>query len=125
MCNLIFFIVVRIFREIVRKLSRFIYKAMFYRDGSFICIGKGNEDWNDSAPHGAGRVMSRTKAKAVLTMKDFESSMQGIYTTSVNRNTLDEAPFAYKPFQEIMENIQDTVDIIKRLKPVYNFKAAE
>ena len=95
------------------------------RDGSFICIGKGNEDWNYSAPHGAGRVMSRTKAKAVLSMKDFESSMKGIYTTSVNRNTLDEAPFAYKPFQEIMENIQDTVDIVKRLKPVYNFKAAD
>lgn len=95
------------------------------RDGSFICIGKGNEDWNYSAPHGAGRLMSRTKAKENIRMDDFKASMKGIYTTSVNIKTLDEAPFAYKPYQEILDNVRDTVEVVKRLKPVYNFKAAE
>ena len=95
------------------------------RDGSFICIGKGNEDWNYSAPHGAGRLMSRTKAKENISMDDFKASMRGIYTTSVSKSTLDEAPFAYKPYHEILDNIRDTVEVVKRLKPVYNFKAAE
>jgi len=95
------------------------------RDGSLICAGKGNVEWNFSAPHGAGRIMSRSKAKKTFTLKEYEESMAGIYTTSVNRSTLDEAPMVYKPMEEIMENIRDTVDIVKILKPIYNYKAAE
>ena len=93
------------------------------RDGSILAFGKGNADWNYSAPHGAGRLMSRTKAKEKLTMEDFQKSMEGIYTTSVNYSTLDEAPMAYKPMKEILDNIQDTVEVYKILKPIYNFKA--
>ncbi len=93
------------------------------RDGSLICIGKGNEDWNYSAPHGAGRVMSRTRAKKVLDLNEFKETMEGIYTTSVSRKTLDECAFAYKPMDEIIENVGDTVDIIDRIVPIYNFKA--
>ncbi|HHV29989.1 RtcB family protein [Acetivibrio mesophilus] len=95
------------------------------RDGSLICIGKGNKDWNYSAPHGAGRLMSRSKAKEVITLKEFEASMEGIYSTTVNRSTLDECPMAYKPMEEIIENIRDTVEITDTIKPIYNFKAAE
>lgn len=95
------------------------------RDGSLICRGKGNPDYNYSAPHGAGRLMSRSKAKANLSMDDFKDSMKGIYTTSVNTSTIDESPMAYKPVDEILENIKDTVDILKVIKPVYNFKASE
>lgn len=95
------------------------------RDGSILAVGKGNEDWNCSAPHGAGRLLSRTKAKQVLTMSSFQESMSGIFTTSVSKNTLDEAPDAYKPMAEILENIRDTVDVVKIIKPIYNFKAAE
>lgn len=95
------------------------------RDGSLICIGKGNAEWNYSAPHGAGRVMSRTKAKKVLNLNEFKETMEGIYTTSVNRSTIDECAFAYKPMDEIIENIGDTVDIIDRIVPIYNFKAAD
>ena len=98
---------------------------MNMRDGSLICMGKGNEDWNHSAPHGAGRLMSRTAAKGQITLTQFEKAMEGIYSTTVNRSTLDEAPFAYKPMQEIVDNMGETVDIVKALKPVYNFKAAE
>jgi len=93
------------------------------RDGSIIAIGKGNEDWNNSAPHGAGRIMSRIKAKETFQLEDFIKSMEGIYTTSVVEETIDEAPFVYKPMQEIIENIQDTVEIQKIIKPIYNFKA--
>lgn len=93
------------------------------RDGSLICVGKGNDDWNQSAPHGAGRLCSRTESKKLTTLEQFEKSMEGIYTTSVSEHTLDESPFAYKPIEEIMENIKDTVDIVKRIIPVYNFKA--
>lgn len=93
------------------------------RDGSIIAIGKGNEDWNCSAPHGAGRIMSRMKAKEMFTLDEFEKSMQGIYTTSVVAETIDEAPFVYKSMQEIIENIKDTVEIQKIIKPIYNFKA--
>lgn len=93
------------------------------RDGSLICIGKGNEDFNFSAPHGAGRLMSRSKAKENISMQDFKASMDGIYTTSVDTSTLDEAPQAYKPMGEIIENIKDTVDIVSIIKPIYNFKA--
>ena len=98
---------------------------MNMRDGSLICIGKGNEDWNCSAPHGAGRIMSRTEAKKSITLTQYEKSMKGIYSSTVNRSTLDEAPFAYKPMDEIVANIGDTADIIKTIKPLYNFKAAE
>lgn len=93
------------------------------RDGSIIAIGKGNEDWNNSAPHGAGRIMSRMKAKETFKLDEFKKSMEGIYTTSVVEETIDEAPFAYKPMQEIIDNIKDTVEIEKIIKPIYNFKA--
>ena len=93
------------------------------RDGSIIAVGKGNKDWNQSAPHGAGRIMSRIKAKETFTLDEFEKSMKGIYTTSVSVETIDEAPFVYKPMQEIIDNIQDTVEIKKIIKPIYNFKA--
>jgi len=95
------------------------------RDGSLICIGKGNPDWNFSAPHGAGRLMSRSKAKEIVTMDEYRESMEGIFTTSVNQSTIDESPMAYKPMQEIIDNIQDTVEVIKIIKPIYNFKAGE
>ena len=98
---------------------------MNMRDGSLICIGKGNPDWNLSAPHGAGRLMSRTAAKDSFTLNQFKKSMEGIYSSTVNSSTLDEAPFAYKPMEEIITNVGDTVDIVKTVKPLYNFKAAE
>ena len=95
------------------------------RDGSLICIGKGNEDWNFSAPHGAGRLMSRSKAFESLTMEEYQKEMQGIYSTCVNASTLDESPMAYKSMDEIIENIEPTAEIVTRIKPVYNFKASE
>lgn len=93
------------------------------RDGSLICIGKGNADWNYSAPHGAGRLMSRSKAKELLSMDDYKESMKGIYSSSVNRSTLDEAPHAYKPMNMIINAIVDTADVIEVIRPIYNFKA--
>lgn len=93
------------------------------RDGSIIAIGKGNKDWNNSAPHGAGRIMSRRKAKESFRLEDFKESMKNIYSTSVVEDTIDEAPFVYKSMQEIIENIKDTVEIEKIIKPIYNFKA--
>ena len=93
------------------------------RDGSLICVGKGNEDWNFSAPHGAGRLMSRSKAKELINLEEYELSMNGIYSTSVCQSTLDEAPQAYKPMEEIIEAIKPTVDIIDIIKPEYNFKS--
>lgn len=95
------------------------------RDGSVIATGKGNPDWNYSAPHGAGRVMSRTKAKNSLNIEEYRAAMEGIYTTSVNENTLDEAPMVYKSLKDIIDVIHSTVDIIDIIKPVYNFKASE
>ncbi len=95
------------------------------RDGSLICIGKGNEDWNYSAPHGAGRLMSRTKARNSYTVSEFKKQMKGIYTTSVNAETLDECPMAYKGMDDIISNIGETAEIIKVIKPIYNFKAGE
>lgn len=95
------------------------------RDGSLICVGKGNEDWNFSAPHGAGRVMSRTQAKNSITLNQYKKMMEGIFTTSVKKETIDECPLAYKPMDEIIKNIGDTVEIIERIVPIYNFKAAE
>ena len=96
---------------------------MNMRDGSLICVGKGNPDWNYSAPHGAGRLMSRTEAKEEFSLNQYRRSMKGIYTTSVSFDTLDECPMAYKPMQSIVNNIGDTVDILRVIKPVYNFKA--
>lgn len=95
------------------------------RDGSLICIGKGNEDWNCSAPHGAGRVMSRMKAKRQLSMEEFKAQMSGIYSTTVSKETLDEAPMAYKTMDDIVNNINPTAHIEKIIKPIFNFKAAE
>ncbi|MGX2947190.1 RtcB family protein [Enterococcus alishanensis] len=95
------------------------------RDGAIIAKGKGNPDWNYSAPHGAGRVMSRKRAKELVNLKEFKDSMKGIYSTSVVESTLDESPFAYKEAQEIVDNIHDTVEILDVIKPVYNFKAKE
>lgn len=93
------------------------------RDGSLICTGKGNPDWNCSAPHGAGRVLSRGEAKATLTLSEFKRQMKGIYSTSVSRDTIDESPMAYKSIDDIISNIGDTVDINDIIKPIYNFKA--
>ena len=98
---------------------------MNMRDGSLICIGKGNPDWNYSAPHGAGRLMSRREARETVSMADYKQSMSGIYTTCVGRDTIDESAFAYKPMQFIIDNIKDTVDIVDIIKPIYNFKAGE
>ena len=98
---------------------------MNMKDGCIIGIGKGNDDWNQSAPHGAGRIMSRMKAKETLDLDDFKNSMEGIYTTSVSESTIDEAPMVYKPMDEIIENIKDTVEIERIIKPIYNFKASE
>jgi len=95
------------------------------RDGSLVCEGLGNYDWNYSAPHGAGRIMSRSKAFATLKMEDYEVAMQGIYSTSVNKQTLDESPMAYKNMDDIVANIGPTAKILKIIKPVYNYKAAE
>lgn len=95
------------------------------RDGSLVCIGKGNEDWNCSAPHGAGRVMSRMKAKKTLDLEEFKSEMFGIWSSTVNKDTLDEAPMAYKTMDDIVTNIGETAEIVKIIKPIYNFKAAE
>lgn len=95
------------------------------RDGSLLCKGKWNEDWNCSAPHGAGRILSRSEAKELISLDEFKKSMSGIYTTSVCKSTIDESPMAYKPMEEIMNCIKDTVEIMKILKPIYNYKAAE
>lgn len=95
------------------------------RDGSLVCIGRGNEEWNFSAPHGAGRLKSRRQAKESFTVSEFKKQMEGIYTTSVSKDTLDECPMAYKPMESILENIGATAEVIKRIVPIYNFKAQE
>lgn len=116
-------------RNILRKgavsaeKGKTILIPMNMKDGSLLCIGKGNEDWNYSAPHGAGRIMSRNKAKEQINVDEYKSSMDGIYSTSVCVETLDEAPQAYKPMEEIIECIKDTVNAIDVLKPIYNFKS--
>lgn len=115
--------------RIVRKGSVSAYLGekliipMNMRDGSLICLGKGNEDWNFSAPHGAGRLMSRSKAKDTITLEDFKNSMEGIDTWSVSSSTLDEAPQAYKPMNEILDLILPTVDVIDIIRPIFNFKS--
>ena len=95
------------------------------RDGCILGIGKGNEEWNYSAPHGAGRIMSRSKAKESVSLEEYKKSMDGIFTTSVNASTIDESPMAYKTMDEIIGNIKDTVEIVDIIKPIYNFKANE
>lgn len=95
------------------------------RDGILLCIGKGNPDWNYSAPHGAGRLYSPSEAKRKFSMEQYEQAMQGVYTTRIGFNTMDEAPFAYKDMEEIMACIEPTVDVQERLIPIYNFKAGE
>ena len=95
------------------------------RDGSILAVGKGNPEWNDSAPHGAGRLMSRKKAKETLALEEYRKSMEGIYTTSVNEHTLDEAPMAYKSLDDILDIVRASVDVVEVLRPVYNFKASE
>lgn len=95
------------------------------RDGSLLCTGKGNKDWNFSAPHGAGRLMSRSAAKQTFTVEEFQKQMEGIYTTSVGRSTLDECPMAYKGMEDIVDNIDPTATIDAIIKPIYNFKAGD
>lgn len=95
------------------------------RDGALICMGKGNKDWNFSCPHGAGRILSRGKAKEILELSEYSQQMQGIYSTCINESTIDEAPMAYKRIEDIINNIGDTVDIINIIKPRYNFKASD
>lgn len=93
------------------------------RDGSVLAIGKENSEWNYSAPHGAGRIMSRTKAKSELDLDEYKRAMSGVYTTSVSEATLDEAPMAYKSLEDIIDVIKESVDVIEIMKPIYNFKA--
>ena len=95
------------------------------RDGSLLCVGRGNEDWNCSAPHGAGRLMSRADARQSFTVSEFKKQMAGIYTTSVSRATLDECPMAYKGMQDILDNIGPTAEVVKIIRPIYNFKAGD
>ena len=95
------------------------------RDGSVLAIGKGNPDWNFSAPHGAGRIMSRSKAKESLDLEEYRNEMTGVYTTSVNEKTLDESPMAYKSLADIIDVIQESVEVIDIMKPVFNFKASD
>lgn len=115
--------------KIIRKgaieapAGRKVLIPMNMRDGSLICVGKGNPDWLNSAPHGAGRIMSRAQAKQSLNMEDFKESMKDIYTTSVCEETIDEAPMVYKDSTQIMEDVVPTVNIVKVIKPLYNFKA--
>lgn len=98
---------------------------MNMRDGCLLCTGKGNPDWNESAPHGAGRLMSRAEARQSFTLAQFKREMKGIYKTSVGRDTLDESPMAYKPMDAILSQIAPAVEVVERLRPVYNFKAGE
>lgn len=93
------------------------------RDGVILGVGKGNVDWNYSAPHGAGRILSRKKAKEIINIEDYKNTMSDVYTSCVNESTIDESPFAYKDKQLIIDSIQDTIEIVKMIKPVYNFKA--
>lgn len=115
--------------NIIRKGSISAYKdekvliPINMRDGSILAVGKGNPDWNYSAPHGAGRLLSRTQAKEDLSLDKFIDSMDGIYSTSVHKGTLDESPFAYKPIEDILEFIGETVEVLDIIRPIYNFKA--
>lgn len=105
------------------KLGERLLIPINMRDGSLICTGKGNPEWNSSAPHGAGRLMSRSKAKQALHLADFQTAMAGIYTTSVCEAALDEAPMVYRPMESIVSNIEPTVTVNSIIRPIYNFKA--
>ena len=107
------------------KKGKKVLIPMNMRDGCIIGIGKGNDDWNQSAPHGAGRIMSRINAKKTLDLESYKNSMQNIYSTCINESTIDESPMVYKPMNEIINNMKDTVDVIKVIKPIYNFKASD
>lgn len=107
------------------RLGEKLLIPMNMRDGSLICVGKGCDDWNQSAPHGAGRLMSRSAAKASFTVSEFRKQMAGIFTTSVGSGTLDECPMAYKPMEAIIGCIGDTVEITEIIRPIYNFKAGD
>jgi len=107
------------------KLNERLLIPLNMRDGCIIGIGKGNDDWNYSAPHGAGRIMSRMKAKEQFTMEEYKASMEGIFSTSINTDTLDELPMAYKAMSDIVDVIGDTIEIQCIIKPLYNYKASE
>ena len=107
------------------KMGEKLLIPMNMRDGCLVCTGLGNGEWNHSAPHGAGRVMSRKEAKDSITLSSVKHEMEGIFTTSLDRDTIDEAPGAYKSMDEIVSHIGDTVTVDKVIKPVYNFKAGE
>ena len=117
--------------NIIRKGSIAAYEGqkciipLNMRDGSLICVGKGNPDWNFSAPHGAGRIMSRSQAMQAISLEEYRQSMQGIYSECLNDDTKDESPMVYKPKDEIITNIQDSVTIVNIIKPIFNFKASE
>ncbi len=110
--------------SISAKKGEMVVIPLNMRDGMLICCGKGNEDWNYSAPHGAGRLYSRSRAKELFTVEEYAAAMEGIFSTCIGMGTLDEAPFAYKDGQEIMQAIAPTVDILEVIKPIYNFKAS-
>ena len=95
------------------------------KDGSLICVGKGNKEWSYSAPHGAGRLMNRKESEQSFTLSQYKNEMKGIYSTTICKETLDESPMSYKPIESILDNISDTVDVIKHIKPIYNFKGVE
>ncbi len=106
------------------ELGEMLVIPLNMRDGMLLCKGKGNSDWNYSAPHGAGRLYSRAKAKTLFKLEDYQKSMEGIYSSCVHKSTIDESPFAYKDYKEIMEAIGPTVEIVQRLIPIFNFKAS-
>jgi RNA-splicing ligase RtcB len=107
------------------KLGEKLIIPINMRDGSLICVGKGNQEWNCSAPHGAGRLFSRGEARNRFSVAAYASEMDGVYTTSVCEETLDECPMAYKPIESILENISPTADVVTIIRPTYNFKAAD
>ena len=111
--------------SISAKKNELLIIPINMKDGCIIGLGKGNDDWNQSAPHGAGRIMSRSEAKKTINLEEYKDLMKDIYSTSVNYSTIDEAPQAYKALSEIVENIKESVDILKIIKPIYNFKASE
>ena len=117
----------RILRKgaISAKSGEVVIIPMNMRDGCLIGTGKGNPEWNCSAPHGAGRLLNRQEARSSFTLSQYKKEMQGIYSTSISRDTLDESPMAYKPMDAILSQIGETVDVTERITPVYNFKAGD
>lgn len=107
------------------EFGHYFIVPMNMRDGSLVCVGKGNEDWNNSAPHGAGRIMGRGQAKRTLSLDDYKKQMAGIFTTCVSQHTIDESPGVYKNMDEIASAIEETATIVDRIVPIYNFKAGE